>query len=360
MMVSELTVGLGNRTYPIFLKTSCLEEVGRYLRQERLGNKYAVITDSNVADLYGDRLLQHLKECGLSAENFVFAAGEKSKNLTVLSRLASALANAGFDRKDAIIALGGGVPGDMAGFLASMYMRGIAFVQVPTTLLAQVDSSVGGKTGVDIPEGKNLLGAFYQPQAVFIDPLVLETLPRQELLGGLAEVIKYAIIRDKDFFQFLANNSARILAQEKELLLQTIATCCQIKAEVVVEDEREGGMRRILNYGHTIGHAVEAASGFSIIHGLAVAIGMAAAARIALHKGLLSSAEMAAILQILRLYDLPDSVPEDLDRQKIKQYLLRDKKVVSGKVHYILPTSIGSTLITPEVSMAEVDRVLEQ
>jgi 3-dehydroquinate synthase len=302
--------------------------------------------------------MQSLTDAGLKAEIITFPMGEANKNLATVAALASQLARLGFDRKDAIIAFGGGVSGDIAGFLASSYMRGIPFVQIPTTLLAQVDSSVGGKTGVDIPEGKNLVGAFYQPQAVYIDIDVLATLPREELLGGLGEVIKYGVIRDREFFDYLSQAREAILQLDSASLEKVICTCCKIKADVVSEDEREGGVRRILNYGHTIGHAVEGASDYSIIHGLAVSIGMVAAANLAVLNNLMTKEEAGQVVQILTDYNMPITVPEELDRKRIKEYLLTDKKTVGGTVFFVLPTTIGSTIITDKVTESQVDEVL--
>ena len=358
--MAELKVGLGARSYPIFIEPNCLDRIGSDLAEKKFGNRYAVVTDTNVASLYGERLMEILAAAGVQARLFPFPAGEKSKNIMTLGALSSRLAKAGFDRHDCIIALGGGVTGDLAGFLAATYMRGIPFIQVPTTLLAQVDSSVGGKTGVDIPEGKNLVGAFYQPKAVYIDTGVLQALPREELLGGLGEVIKYGIIRDGKFFNFLDEYRRKITRLDPELIVQTIHTCCLIKAAVVQEDEREGGLRKILNYGHTIGHAVEAASNYEIIHGLAVAIGMVAAARLSVLKGTLSGKENDRIYSVLSAYGMPVNVPGHLNRDVIKRYLKTDKKTVGGKVHYILPDSIGSTFITSDISEEMIDNVLRE
>jgi len=356
--MAEIQVGLGARSYPIRIEQGCLARVGEDLASRKFAKRYAVITDDRVEGLYGQALMQHLAAVGIDADLFAFRRGEASKNLATIGALASRLAAAGIDRKDGLIALGGGVVGDITGFLAAIYMRGIPFVQVPTTLLAQVDSSVGGKTGVDIPEGKNLIGAFYQPQAVYIDPEVLATLHRVELLGGLAEVIKYGVIRDRTFFAFLEERREQILTLDAAAIEHTILTCCRIKAEVVEQDEREGGLRRILNFGHTIGHAVEAASSFTISHGHAVAIGMVAAARIAAAKGMLSSDEEMRITALISAYGLPVAIPADLDRELIRNYLKTDKKVVAGKVFYILPTAIGATCITNEVSDRQLIQVL--
>lgn len=358
-VINTVTVGLGERSYPIMIARGSRLHIGRYLRENPIGNRYCIVADDQVASLYGKELLDSLREQQIEAQLVTFPEGEANKHLQTVAELASQLARLHFDRSDAIIALGGGVTGDIAGFLASMYMRGIPFVQVPTTLLAQVDSSVGGKTGVDLPEGKNLVGAFYQPRAVFIDPDVLTTLPREELLGGLAEVIKYGIIWDRDFFDFLAAERERILSLRDEALLPLLARCCEIKAQVVAEDEREGGLRRILNYGHTIGHAVEAASNFQLIHGLAISIGMRAAADLAVCCGHLQKREAEKIKQLLASYGLPVSIPVEFDRAKIKKFLQRDKKNVAGKVFFVLPTAIGKVIVTSDVDAADLDAVLE-
>ena len=357
-METLVTVGLDERSYPIHICSGLLAEIGKDLQEKQFATRYGVISDEHVAGLYGESLMQSLSSAGIQAELITFARGEKSKNLQTMATLASELAARGFDRGDGLIALGGGVTGDITGFLASIYMRGIPFVQVPTTLLAQVDSSVGGKTGVDIPEGKNLVGTFYQPKAVYIDTDVLQTLPPEELRGGLAEVIKYGVIHDADFFAFLNTNRDAVLALDQDIISRLIARCCEIKARVVEEDEREGGVRRILNYGHTIGHAVEAASNFKIIHGLAVGIGMCAAADLAVKTGCLSRQDALEIRTLVHSYGLPVSVPGDLDREVIKKYLLTDKKTVGGRVFYVLPETIGRVLITDQVNNEDVDAVL--
>lgn len=356
--MKEIQVGLGERSYPIRIEKGCLATFGEDLAKRQVAKRFAVITDDRVAGLYGQAVMANLREAGVQSDLLVFRHGEASKNLETVGNLASRLAAASYDRTDGLIALGGGVVGDITGFLASIYMRGIPFLQVPTTLLAQVDSSVGGKTGVDIPEGKNLVGTFYQPKAVYIDPDVLSTLERTDLLSGLAEVIKYGVIRDPAFFEFLERRRIEILSLEAADIEELIGTCCMIKADVVERDEREGGLRRILNFGHTIGHAVEAASSFTISHGAAVAIGMVSAARIAVAKGILEKQEEERIFSLIAEYGLPVTVPEGLDRNRIKTYLKTDKKAVAGRIFYILPTAIGSTSITDEVSDRQLDQVL--
>ncbi len=358
MTETVVTVGLDDRSYPIRISSGLLSEIGEDLQKKNIGTRYGVISDDNVAALYGDQFMRSLATAGIQAELIIFPQGEKNKNMQTVADLASELAKRGFDRSDALIALGGGVTGDITGFLASIYMRGIPFVQVPTTLLAQVDSSVGGKTGVDIPEGKNLVGIFYQPKAVYIDIDVLKTLPIDELRGGLAEVIKYGVIHDADFFTFLKEHCEAVFALKQDVITRLIARCCEIKAWVVEQDEREGGLRRILNFGHTIGHAVEAASNFQLIHGKAVAVGMCAVAQLAVKTGCLSEEDAQAIQDLIAQYDLPTSIPAELDRKVIKKYLLNDKKTVAGRVFYVLPEAVGKVLITDQVSEEHVDAVL--
>ena len=356
--MKELQVGLGERSYPIIIREGLLGEIGTDLQNRSIAKRYGVIADEYVASLFGDTILDSLAAGGMSAELITFARGEASKSLDTIARLASSLAQRGFDRQDGLLALGGGVTGDITGFLAASYMRGIPFVQVPTTLLAQVDSSVGGKTGVDIPEGKNLVGAFYQPRCVYIDSQVLNVLPESELLNGLAEVIKYGVIYDRTFFEFLENRRQDILALELPVLEEVIATCCAIKADVVEKDERETDLRRILNYGHTIGHAIEAASGYSLAHGSAVAIGMVAAAELAGLKGILAADEKLRIEKLISDFGLPVKIPGELDRQEITNYLKTDKKTVGGRVFFVLPTTIGKVIITDAVEENHILRVL--
>ena len=357
--MEKINVGLDERSYPIMIEAGFLAQIGADLLNRHIADRYIIIADQHVADLYGRQLLDSLSSAGLDAEVLTFPQGESSKNLATINDLARDLARLGIDRKGCLIALGGGVTGDITGFLAAVYMRGIKFVQIPTSLLAQVDSSVGGKTGVDIPEGKNLVGCFYQPQCVYIDSKLLNSLPEAELLNGLAEVIKYGIIYDSDFFEFLRANRQAVLSLDLSVLEEVIGKCCRIKAEVVSLDEKEADLRRILNFGHTIGHAVEAASDFKLAHGMAVAIGMVAAAGIAERKHMLSQNESSQIYELIKSYGLPVDVPGDLDRPQIREYLKTDKKSVGGKVFFVLPTKIGSVDITYDVPEELVDAVLK-
>jgi 3-dehydroquinate synthase len=355
----ELSVGLGERSYPIFIQQGLLDDIGSKLHNKPFAKRYAIVADDHVAGLFGERLLASLQKNNIQAELITFARGEESKNLATVAELSSTLARMGFDRKDGLLALGGGVTGDITGFLAACYMRSIPFAQVPTTLLAQVDSSVGGKTGVDIPEGKNLVGAFYQPKAVFIDSQILQQLPQNELLNGLAEVIKYGVIYDRDFFKFLEMSRKNILALDLQVLEDVIARSCKIKAAIVEADERESDLRRILNFGHTIGHAVEAVSEYKLAHGAAVAMGMVAVAELAVLKGILDQREKERIKNLISEFGLPAKIPHEYDRVRIQEYLLADKKTIGGKVFFVLPTKIGKVIITDEVEAELIARVIE-
>jgi 3-dehydroquinate synthase len=355
--MKTIQVGLGDRAYDIIIEKGLLPRIGADLAERAIAKRYIVVADSYVAELLGPQLMDSLSAAGVAAEMITFPRGEESKHLATVADLSSKLAQLGLDRKDALIALGGGVTGDITGFLAAIYMRGIPFVQIPTTLLAQVDSSVGGKTGVDIPEGKNLVGAFYQPRCVYIDSDVLLSLPDTELLNGLAEVIKYSVIYDPDFFDFLVQNREAILARELPVLEEVIARCCTIKAEVVAADEREADLRRILNFGHTIGHAVEAASDYTLAHGLAVGLGMVAVCDLAVGKGIFPKEEAAKVRQLIADYGLPVEIPARFANEQTKSFLKTDKKTIAGRPFFVLPTAIGKVIITDEVAEELVNRV---
>ncbi len=354
----EIQVGLGERAYPILIGDGLLSAVGDDLNRRAVAKRYAVVSDNYVAEIMGDLLLDSLQSAGISSELITFPRGEGSKHLGTVADLASSLAQRNFDRKDCLIALGGGVTGDITGFVAATYMRGIPFVQIPTTLLAQVDSSVGGKTGVDIPEGKNLVGAFYQPRCVYIDSAALLTLPRKELLNGLAEVIKYGVIYDPDLFNLLSEKRQQILDLDLSVLEEVIEICCRIKARVVEADEKEDDMRRILNFGHTIGHAIEAASNYSLAHGSAVAIGMVTVSEIAVRKSLFADDDAARLQGLIAAYGLPTTIPTGLDRNRIRKYLKTDKKAVGGRPVFVLPTTIGKVFMTDDVSEELLDQVI--
>ncbi len=344
--------------YEIIIEGGFLSEVPQDLKHLNLGYRYAVISDSNVADILGLDLVRLMKEVGLVADLFIFPAGESSKNIGVVADLARRMIRAGYDRKAAIVALGGGVTGDLAGFLASIYMRGIPYIQIPTSLLAQVDSSVGGKTGVDLPEGKNLLGTFYQPRKVYIDYGVLATLPFEHFKNGLAEVVKYGCILSPELFFFLEENAEDILHYDDKALEYIIYKSCHIKADVVSKDEREGGLRRILNFGHTIGHAIEAASNYEMLHGFCVATGMVAAARISEALGITNRDVVVRIESLLQRFGLPTSLPKEISIEEVLSFLKADKKVWRGRLVFVLLQDIGRTEFYEEPPKEVIKEVL--
>jgi len=302
---------------------------------------WAIISDGNVARLYGEELLKGMRRAGLKVNLVSFPAGERSKNRKILARIEDALFDVGLGRDGAIVALGGGVTGDLAGFVSATYMRGIPFIQVPTSLLAMVDSSVGGKTGIDAPAGKNQIGAFHQPKAVFIDPEILKTLPKIEFISGMAEVVKHAVIADASLFAFLEKNVDALLNLDLMALEYVIARNCEIKARVVERDERESGLRQILNYGHTVGHAIELLSNYSVSHGRSVAIGMAIEGKIACKINKLSQEALVRQNGLLSRLGLSIGMPENFSPAAIMDAMTMDKKARRGEVRMALPARIG-------------------
>ena len=338
-----LKVNLEDRSYPIYIGSDVSLDNELYSKHIS-SKKIALITNEQIADLYLSEISQTLNAFDL--KTLVLPEGETEKNLETVGKAVEFLSDNGIDRDSSIIAFGGGVIGDITGFVASSYMRGIKFLQVPTTLLAQVDSSVGGKTGVNINTGKNLIGSFYQPSAVIADTRYLNSLEPNRLSEGLAEVIKYGLIRDEDFFKWLSKNTNRILALEPEIMTHLIERCCQIKAEIVSEDEREGSIRAILNYGHTFGHAIESLTDYSVYtHGEAVSIGMVMAASMAERMGMLSQADKKDITNLLESVNLPTEKP-DLNSNDFLESMKRDKKVQDGEIRLILLESIGRAIIS--------------
>lgn len=342
-----IPVRLGERSYEVVIKQGILSVVGERLRRLSKSRKVGIVTDTHVARRYLKEFHRSLRKDGLESFPIVLPPGERSKTLETVSTILNALARHKFDRQSLLLALGGGVVGDLAGFAAAIYQRGIPFIQVPTTLVAQVDSSVGGKTGVDHPLGKNLIGAFHQPRAVFIDPDTLRTLPRREWVAGLAEVIKYGIIADETFFAYLEEAMPGLLKQEPEAVMHVIARSCQIKADVVAEDERESDQRRILNYGHTIGHALESLAGYrGMIHGEAVGIGLVEEADLALHMGLCGQDVVNRIRSLVRQSGLSDRLTK-VSSPLLWEAMQHDKKVVAGQVFGVWPVRIGKVMIRP-------------
>lgn len=347
----DIGVELGDRGYQIHIGENLLNRAGELISRACGGKSAAVITNRRIGALYGDCLLRSLEESGIPAFAVTVPTGERYKTLGTIGGIYEKLLDRKIDRGGVVIGLGGGVIGDMAGFAAATYRRGVDFVQVPTSLLAQVDASVGGKTGVNLSRGKNLVGAFHQPRTVIIDTSSLHTLPARELRSGLAEVIKHAIIRDGEYFQFLEANLKPIRRLEPEVLERTIALSCEIKADVVGQDERESGLRRILNFGHTTAHAVESLTAYrDFRHGEAVAIGMVTAAVLSWKMGLTDLETVNRIARLLTEAGLPTRVPQGLSGERILATMGLDKKVVHGRLNAVLIRSIGSALVTDTVT----------
>lgn len=356
--MEEVTVKLGSASYTITIGPGMLSCLGDMVAKSST-RKVLVITDNTVGQLYSKQVLASLKDSGITLHLATIEQGESSKSFAMAEQLITMAIESGLDRHSLIIALGGGVVGDLAGFVAATYLRGIPFIQVPTSLLAQVDSSVGGKVAINHRLGKNMVGAFYQPQAVLIDTDTLQTLPDRELSTGLAELIKHGLIADKNLFEGLQRNSKQVLARETVLLTSLISHSCRIKAAVVEQDEREAGLRMILNFGHTIGHAVEAASDFSYTHGEAVAIGIHGAALISQSLGLCGTDVVNSIRHILTTYRLPLTAP-GLKVDELTSWLIRDKKSIGGHIHWVLLTDIGQSVVRNNVPDHVVKEALEQ
>lgn len=347
-------------SYQILIKPHIFDEIAEDLKASFNFGKVAIITDDTVKALYGEKLSFQLNTSGIKAEIFSFPPGEGSKTIDTVISLARSLIQKRFDRKDLLIALGGGVVGDITGFLASIYLRGVKYVQVPTTLLSQVDSSVGGKTGVDLPEGKNLIGTFYQPSRVYIDPMVLKTLPKNEIQNGLAEVIKYGCILKNKLFTFISQKGEELFQLNPEDLQYLIYESCKIKAYVVSKDEKEAGLRKVLNFGHTIGHALETELNYSIPHGLAVALGMLAEAKLSEKLGVAEKEVFSPLKNILANLSYPLSLPSNLSPQQVVKHLSKDKKVAQGKLTIVLLKRIGKYCFYEDPSIKEFLETLKE
>lgn len=348
-------------SYEIRVGKDILDRIVLLIAKNYKAQRHFVITDTNVKNLYGKAFLSALKDIGLNASLIEFPAGESSKTIKTVLDIAEKLMAEGADRGSCLIALGGGVVGDVAGFVASIFMRGVPYIQVPTTLVAQVDSSIGGKTGVDLTFGKNLLGTFYQPSAVFVNLRFLDTLPEKEFRNGLAEIIKYAIIDDERMFCHLEENiDAMTSSRDPKLLTGVVETCCQIKKSVVEIDEKDHGLRRILNYGHTLGHALETLSGFDVTHGEGVALGMTAAARISEKMGYLQKAAAQRIESLVARAGLPVKIPASLDTQTIIAQLKMDKKKKGDVIHFVLLKKIGMPFINGHIEHRTLAAVIEE
>lgn len=358
-MLETLHVDLGDRSYPIYIGLDL--NVGELTREALPGTKeIMVVTNDTIAPLYLESTRTSLEAQGFAVHQVILKDGEAYKTVDSYMQIMTALIEAGLSRDCALAALGGGVVGDMTGFAAATYTRGVDYVQIPTTLLAMVDSSVGGKTAINHPQGKNMIGAFYQPKAVIADLNTLNTLPEREIAAGMGEVIKYGIIYDAEFFSYLEQHDGLShLIADKSNLVHIVKRCCEIKAEVVSEDEREGGIRAILNLGHTFGHAIEAYLGFGTwLHGEAVALGMLIAAKLSQSRGMLSADEYARILKLVEQSRLPAAIPEQMQAQDFIHGMRHDKKVKQGVIRYVLPQGIGKSSVFSDVSDDEVTALI--
>ena len=351
-----LNLDLGSRSYPIYIESGLLNKtnlLSSHIRAKRV----CIVSNDIVAPLYLDSLKEKLTD--FQVDEVILPDGEAEKSLANFDVIMSHLLHNEHGRDSTLIALGGGVIGDITGFAAACYQRGIDFIQIPTSLLSQVDSSVGGKTAVNHPLGKNMVGAFYQPKAVFIDIDSLNTLPEREFNAGMAEVIKYGILGDKAFFIWLENNISAIKSGDKNILAQMIEKCCQCKADIVASDEKESGVRALLNLGHTFGHAIEAEQGYGKwLHGEAVATGMVLAAKLAVAMNLLEVSDCRRMGKLILAFDLPIIAPENMGFAEFIRHMRRDKKNIAGKLRFIVPTAIGQSEIRDDVTQNTLQEIL--
>ncbi|MEJ6521258.1 3-dehydroquinate synthase [Shewanella bicestrii] len=356
-MTQQIQVDLGERSYPIYIGQNLMsdsETLSRYLLKKRI----LIVTNETVAPLYLKQIQDTMASFG-EVSSVILPDGEQFKDLTHLDSIFTALLQRNYGRDSVLVALGGGVIGDMTGFAAACYQRGVDFIQIPTTLLSQVDSSVGGKTAVNHPLGKNMIGAFYQPQIVIIDTECLQTLPAREFAAGMAEVIKYGIMWDAEFFQWLENNVQALKSLDTQALVYAISRCCEIKADVVSQDETEQGVRALLNLGHTFGHAIEAEMGYgNWLHGEAVAAGTVLAAQTAKSMGLIDESIVRRIVQLFHAFDLPVTAPESMDFDSFIKHMRRDKKVLGGQIRLVLPTAIGRADVFSQVPESTLEQVI--
>ncbi len=360
-MIKTFHVELNENRYPLFVGSGILNRIGEYLKSCAKSTKALLVADTFVNHRYAPLVMESLKSSGFDVTIVDIPVGEESKSLEQFARIQDSLVENQLDRGSTLIALGGGVIGDLAGFAAAVYMRGIAYVQIPTTLQAQVDASVGGKTAINHPKGKNLIGAFHQPKLVLIDVETLKTLPQQDIRAGLIEVIKMGVIRDEPLFEMVEVNLETILNLDIEMLIEMIARACANKADIVAKDEKEGGLRMVLNYGHTFGHALEALTHYKKYrHGEAVSIGMNCAARLAVNLGMFSETDFERQRALLNRAKLPRTFPSNLSAEAICDAMSHDKKALGGKLRLILPTRIGEVIIRDDVTDKEIIHTISQ
>ncbi len=344
-MAGDLTVKLGERSYDIKFGRGIANQAGRFCSDLDMGNHVAVVSNPTVWKYWGKPIFESLTAAGFTVHKVEIPDGESFKNNESLNIIYDFLIEEGLDRQSFLVALGGGVIGDITGYAASTFLRGIPFIQIPTTLLAQVDSSVGGKTGINHRLGKNLIGAFYQPRLVIIDSSMLDTLPEREYLSGLAEVVKYGVVCDGRFFQFLESSVEKLLSRDSDCVLETVRKCCELKASVVERDEREGSYRAVLNFGHTFAHAIEKLTEYSqFLHGEAVAIGMVHSAKLSESKGYASAEDTMRIVSLLKSLHLPTEFT-GFSSDDYRSVMLRDKKVREGGINFVFNKGLGNSLI---------------
>lgn len=347
-------------SYEIIIGGDILDRMVLLMAKNHPAGCHIVITDDGVGPLYGKKMVDGLKDVGLNASLLKFSAGESSKNMKTVVELAGKLMEAGADRETMLLALGGGVVGDVVGFVASIFMRGVPYIQVPTTLVAQVDSAIGGKTGVDLPFGKNLLGTFYQPRVVFVSLNFLNTLPDKEFENGLAEIIKYGAIEEERILETLETNMEAVKAKDAKVMLSLVESCCRIKKAIVEIDEKEHGLRRILNFGHTVGHALETVSKYKMTHGEGVALGMIAAARVSERMGYLKKEEAHRLEKVIAQAGLPVHIPKAFGTEDILGQLSRDKKKKGDTVRFVLLKKIGMPFISGGTEPKVIAAVIEE
>lgn len=360
-MESVISVTLPENSYSIYVSNNGLSSLGKKLQELKIGKKILIVSNPEIFNYYGEIAINSLQEAGFEVNYHLIPAGESYKNYDSIAQVFDRALECKLERNSTMVALGGGVVGDMTGFASATWLRGMNFVQVPTSLLAMVDASVGGKTGINHPQGKNLIGAFHQPKLVLIDPTVLKTLPEREFKAGMAEVVKYGVIWNKNLFEQLeeAENLSSLDNINPTLLSDILTHSCQAKADVVAQDEKESGLRAILNYGHTIGHAIESLTNYdTFVHGEAVAIGMVAAGKIAVEMNLWTEVENQRQNNLLKHIGLPTQIPQYLEVNQIIDHLQNDKKVKDGKVRFVLPTEIGKVIITDQVTNQILSKIL--
>ena len=345
----QVRVELEKNSYDIYIGNDLSKNILKFVNDSKFSKKAMVVTDTNVEKIFLDKLISILHDTGLEIKSIIIPAGETSKSLSHAETLYTEAIKFGLDRKSAIFALGGGVVGDLTGFIAATYLRGVPFIQIPTSLLAQVDSSVGGKVAVNHKLGKNLIGAFYQPKSVFIDLNMIKTLPKREIASGLGEIVKYGIISDSELFDYIDDKAQQILNLENEVMEHIITRSCEIKAEVVSKDEQEGGLRRILNFGHTMAHAIEEVTNYSrYTHGEAVAVGMIGAAYISYKLGRINENKLNRIKKLIDKLGMV-SHAEGCDKDLMFEAIFRDKKTINGKINWVLMDDIGKVSIVSDV-----------